>query len=102
MKKVTLFRVREGKKDIWNQWCQSLETTLRQEAIHTLEEEQVRLELVIGLTIHGANYVVGYMDGECLPANMDQKINQQHQLMKKECLERMNDEATLLYALQPE
>lgn len=99
MSKATLFRIKEGKKDVWYAWCNELATTLRSEAEETLEEEKVTHELFVGLSLDGSDYVLGYMDGECLPANMDREINQKHKHMREACLERVS-EADVLYDIR--
>ena len=65
----------------------------------TLEEEQVIQELALGITLAEGEYFIGYMDGECLPANPDREINQRHQSMKEECLERIGP-VDILYDLK--
>lgn len=91
MSQAVLFKIKEGRKEEWLSWCKELSTTLRDEAIETLKEEGVVQELTIAFSINGDDYVLGYMDGEILPANMDQEINQKHKEMKEECLERVRD-----------
>lgn len=99
MSKAYLFKIKEGKKDIWYNWCQKLSTSLRSEALSTLEEEQIIQELAIGITLPEGQYFIGYMDGEYLPANLDREINQRHQSMKEECLERAGP-VDILYDLK--
>ncbi len=101
MKKAILFRIKEGKKEQWYAWCAELADVLREEAIRTLKEEKVSHELALGFSLENTDYVVGYMEGECLPANMDREINQRHKEMREECLERVRD-ATVLYDLKRE
>lgn len=48
-------------------------------------------ELTIGFEINDTCYVVGFMDGECLPANMDREVNKRHKAMKQQCLERIGE-----------
>lgn len=99
MNKAYLFKIKESKKDLWCSWCQELSTSLRDEALSTLEEEQVIQELALGITLPEGEYFIGYMDGECLPANLDREINQRHQSMKEECLERIGP-VDILYDLK--
>jgi len=87
MKKAILFRIKEGKKEQWYASCAELAGVLREEAIRTLEEEKVLHELTLGFSLENTDYIVGYMEGECLPANMDREINQRHKEMREECLE---------------
>jgi hypothetical protein len=99
MNKAYLFKIKEGKKDLWYNWCQEISTSLRAEALSTLEEEQVLHELTLGISLPEGDYVVGYMDGECLPANQDREINKRHNIMKEECLERIGP-VDILYDLK--
>lgn len=99
MKKAILFRIKEGKRDGWYTWCRELSSNLREEAILTLKEEQVLQELTLAFSIEDSDYVIGYMDGDCLPANMERDINQRHKEMRAECLEYMGD-VEVLYDLQ--
>jgi len=62
-----------------------------QEWYTTLIEEKIIQELTIGFEIEGECYVIGYMDGECLPANMSRTINQKHKAMKEQCLEMVGE-----------
>jgi hypothetical protein len=87
MEKAALFRVKTGQWSIWKQWCAELATTLRKEVTLTLQEEQVLQELVIGFDIDGTHYIIGFMEGDCLPANMNREVNLRHKEMKEQCLE---------------
>jgi hypothetical protein len=95
MEKAVLLRVKDGQWETWTQWCTELNTTLRKEAILTLHEEQVLQELTLGFSLNNEHYIIGFMDGDCLPANMKRDINQRHQEMKRQCLERVDDVAVL-------
>lgn len=86
-KKVVLLKVKEGKLETWKNWCHELETALRLEALETLQEEKVTEELCVLVDFNGVPHVVGFMEGEMLPADMSREINQKHHAMKKECLE---------------
>jgi len=87
MQKAVLLKVKAGEWENWKGWCEELSTTLLTEAITTLEEEKVVQELTLGFEIDNQRYVIGFMDGECLPANMDREINQKHKAMRVQCLE---------------
>ena len=56
-------------------------------------------ELALGFTLNNEHYVIGFMDGECLPSNPERTINQQHNEMKRTCLERVSD-ADVLYNIR--
>lgn len=99
MQRATVLKVKTGQWETWKQWCAELDTVLRSEAVLTLEEEQVLQELTLGFALDGEHYVIGFMDGECLPANMDRVINQRHNEMKQTCLERITN-AEVLYNIK--
>jgi hypothetical protein len=98
MQKAILFKVKTGQWSAWNAWCTKIHTTLRDEALLTLAEEKVLQEMTFGFEINAERYVLGYVDGECLPAHMEREINQEHVRMKEECLERLSN-ADILYSL---
>lgn len=99
MEKAILLKVKDGQWEAWKNWCTELNTTLRKEAILTLEEERVFQELTIGFEVDGDYFVIGFMDGECLPANMERDINKRHNAMKHQCLERVGN-ADVLYNIK--
>ena len=101
MKKTYIFKVKPGKLGVWKAWAKELGGTLRMEALGTLKEERVVEEACLYFNIEGVDYVVGFMDGEMLPANMDREINQKHKRMKDECLERVAV-GEVLYSLKIE
>lgn len=86
MKKAVLLKINQGKKELWENWCKELATELLIDAKHTLAEEGILQELTLSFPLNGAHYIIGYMDGACLPANMSLEINQRHAKMKLECL----------------
>jgi hypothetical protein len=94
-KKVVLLKVKEGKLETWKSWCNELETLRREEAMETLKEEKVIEETCLLVDFHGAPYVVAFMEGEMLPADMACEINQKHDAMKKECLEYVSEGESL-------
>lgn len=97
--KAVLLKVKEGKLETWKAWCAELEGVMRAEAIETLKEENVIEELCTLFYVEGQAYVLGFMVGEMLPANMSREINQKHKQMKSDCLEFVSDAETL-YHLQ--
>lgn len=96
MKKAIVFKIKTNKKAIWDDWCVQLSTHFLQEATLSLVEEKVLQELTLGFSLNGEHFVVGFMNGDCLPANMEREVNNIHQKMKAECLERVS-EAEILY-----
>lgn len=99
MEKAVLYKVEPGQWNTWKEWCTEINTTLREEAILTLEEEQVLHELALGFSLGDDQYVIGFMQGECLPANTAHEINQKHRNMREQCLEKI-DYAETLYNIQ--
>ncbi len=95
MEKAVSFRVKEGQSEPWRQWCEELSTSLRAAAVETLVEEKVRQELTLRFEIAGQAYVIGFMEGECLPANLERAINRRHLAMREQCLERMGEVTVL-------
>lgn len=91
MQKAVLLKVKAGEWENWQNWCEELSTNLLTEAITTLEEEKVVQELTLGFEIENQHYIIGFMDGDCLPANMDREINQKHKAMKTQCLEYVGE-----------
>lgn len=99
MRKAVLFKVKD--KDTWVKWCEELATTLHEESLETLNEEKVRQEMTMIFTVNKVDYVLGYVDGEMLPANMNREINQKHKAMKEQCLELIVDaDVNILYNLK--
>ena len=96
-KKVVLLKVKEGKLETWREWCNVLENTRREEAKETLLGEKVTEELCVLIDLNGAPHVVGFMEGEMLPADMSREINQKHDMMKKECLEYAGEGESLYH-----
>lgn len=95
--KVVLLRVKEGKLETWKAWCAELEGARRAEAIETLNEEKVSEEICTLFFINNEAYVLGYVVGEMLPANMSREINQKHKQMKSDCLEYVSEAETLYH-----
>ncbi len=98
MTKAVLFKVNDGQWEYWKEWCTELSTSLRSEAMLTLEEEKLVQELTLSFNLGDSIYVIGYMDGDSLPVNMSRDINIKHKAMKDQCLQRVS-EASVLYNL---
>lgn len=96
MQRAVLLKVKEGQYTTWKNWCAELSTSLLREAELTLQEEQVLQELTLGFEIDDTQYIIGFMDGDCLPANMDREVNKRHKEMKQQCLEYIG-ETDVLY-----
>lgn len=61
MEKAILLKVKDDQYDAWKEWYNELSTTLRSEAILTLEEEQVVQELTLSFVLNDSYYVIGFM-----------------------------------------
>lgn len=94
-----IFRVKQDRLDQWRAWCNELETSFHEDALDSLKQEQIFQEAAFLFEIKGEFYVLGFMDGECLPADMTKEVNIKHKQAKEECLERVSD-ITVLYNLQ--
>lgn len=99
MKKAVLFRIKNEKKDIWYAWCRKISTVLKESAKKTLEDEEVIQEIALGFDFEGDSFVIGYAEGEMLPANQKLNINVEHKAMKEECLEMIGS-VDILYSLR--
>lgn len=90
-----ILKVKSGQVGQWRAWCEELKTSLISEALETLKDEQVFQEASFLFEINGEFYVLGFMDGECLPADMTKEINIKHKKKKEECLEYVSKIETL-------
>ncbi len=97
--KAVLLKIKEGQWEVWRDWCRELSGALRFEAVLTLQEEKVLQEMALGFQINGERYVIGFVEGEALPAKMDREINQRHQAMKLQCLEHV-EKVEILYIIK--
>ena len=91
--------MKEGKLETWKAWCVELASLRRDEALLTLDEEKVTEEMCLLVELSGVHYVVGFSEGEMLPANMSREINLKHKAMKADCLKYVRD-AEVLYHLK--
>lgn len=94
MKKAVLFKIKEGKKDVWYAWTQRLQTELAQDAVETLKEERLLQESFVAFNLNEEDYTLGFIetvDDEPVEADKTKEINQLHTKYKKECLEPMRE-----------
>lgn len=85
-----IYKIKPDKLGVWRNWCQRLQSDLRLEALETLKVENAELELFINLKLQNNWYALGLMSSKNnletrQPDNS--KINQEHKLIKSECLE---------------
>lgn len=92
MTTYTLFKIKNGKRQKWLDWCHELEQR-HEEVIVTLKEENLLRERCL-LFGEGYNSYLLYMhtpaneDGK-QPANLDKEINVKHFQIYDECLEKI-------------
>ncbi|MEK7552246.1 MAG: DUF6176 family protein [Patescibacteria group bacterium] len=88
--KYSLFKVKEGKLQVWKDWCKLLSTEFKDEALKTIKEENLLLEGCLVFPVGKDFYVVGYTlenAGGVKPTNLDNNLNKKHLEKRKECLE---------------
>lgn len=90
MKKYALFKIKEGKKELWTNWCNEL-MNRKDEVLLTLQEENLISERYIILD----DYVFGEYEiaegKEKLPMNKERELNKKHYEIFHECLEWTSD-----------
>lgn len=88
--KYVLYKIKEGKLDQWNDWYLKLTTIHKEEALKTLEEENITLEAFITFEIDNNFYTLGFnitKKGGAKSSNKENPLNIEHNKNKKECLE---------------
>jgi hypothetical protein len=96
----TAFKIKEGKEEIWQEWCRLLAGEYKDEAIGTLTKEGLSRELFF-IFQNGADvYAVGMSEyaEHILPSDDSRWINQKHHEKKKECFEYIGP-ISVLYEL---
>jgi hypothetical protein len=94
-----LIKIREGKETVWIDWCNKVQNEFYNEALESIKEENVVQETIVKVEINNRLYCLAYMEGECLPANMNREINRIHAEKKKECIESV-DTPEILYNIK--
>lgn len=94
-----LYQVKDGRLKEWSEWCKSLETTHKAEALETLREEGVLYEFCVTFPMHGHHYVLGFvLPAEQLkPSDQTRELNQRHRDMKERCLDKVGPVAYSYY-----
>ena len=94
MIKCTIWKIKKGKRKIWEDWCKELMGKYHKEALETLIEEDLIAEhcIIFG---KGDNSFVRYIhetvpNKEKKPMNPNREINQKHNRIFKECLESIS------------
>lgn len=100
--KFVLYKVNNDKVEEWENWCSTLHTIRRKEAIDTLEEEDVLLESFFNFQINNEWYALGcsltYENQDPKPSNKSKEINILHAKVKNDCL-KLIDKGTSGYSL---
>ncbi len=89
-----IFKVKDGKLLRLKEWMEQLSTVRRSEAINTFEYENVTREIFVYFKGHdGNNYVIGLNEANepYRSAEPTVPINQEHNSIKKECLEPISE-----------
>lgn len=87
------FKVKDGKLDLWRSWCSLLSTTLKEQAIATLREENCLMERMV-LLDSGLILAEGEYSGEKKPADMTVPLNVVHRELFLECLDPAESDGT--------
>ena len=99
MLKAKLFKVKREYLEEWKEWCRELQNERLEEVKETLAEEELLQEAAFLLTHDNQFYVLGFMEGEGFPANMERNINKIHKGKKEKCLEYVGP-AEILYHIK--
>lgn len=91
MLKFALFKIKEGKREDWRNWCTEL-MRRKNEALKTLKQENSSREICI---LHG-DYVFGISEyfAEPQPTDMSIELNIEHRQRLRDCLEKVEHEIT--------
>ena len=102
MTKYTLWKVKPGKRQTWEDWCGRVMSEHQKEAIVTLIEEDLIRESCVLFGSGDESYVLykhTTKEGcEKKPMNLDRELNRIHKQLLSECLEKV--ELTPGYALK--
>jgi len=88
MKTYTFFKIKEGKLDVWKDWCITVNTLLRIHALKTMEYEHSSREYWVLFSLGEDHYVLGASEffDEPRKADMTEMINIEHRKIIDECL----------------
>lgn len=84
-----LFKIKEGKLNVWKEWCNELMHSRKEEAIATFADENVKRETFVMFTTKEGNFVTGrneYIE-DLRKGSPDVQINIDHKIKMRECLE---------------
>jgi len=93
MDKYRLFKIKQGKRQVWLDWCTELMTIHKDEASWTLVEEDLVNEMCLIFGEKDDSYVVyrwrTLTGKEKKPANMNIDLNKKHFDKFHECLDQI-------------
>jgi hypothetical protein len=93
--KAKLFKVKEGKLELWREWCAFLNQHT-EEVLETLGQERVSRESCLLFLLNDTYYVVGMSEWFATPVKSDDReLNVKHRAMLTECLEPVDRCETL-------
>ena len=104
--KYTLWRIKEGKRQVWEDWCREIMGKHQEEGVLSLTEEDLVRERCMVFGEGNDSYVL--YDHQSLegkkkkPFNSNRELNLKHNRIFHECLVRVNGETTLGYDLRVE
>lgn len=85
---MKIFKLKKDKVEKFKEWTHLLNTTLRDEAMLSLKEENCSRELIQFFEIQGEFYIATHIEGEdIVPSNKEREINKRHIEIMKECIE---------------
>lgn len=86
---------------MWEEWCAERDTTERFDAVQTLRNKRIIVELALAQEFEGKAYVTIYREGEMDEGKEPFTGDPELALMIEECLVRVS-ESRLLYHLRAE
>lgn len=98
-----LWRVKEGKADIFRAWMAEMDGSRRDEALATFDYENVTREVFAMFRGgDGNDYVVAFNEsnGPVGPSDPSVPINVEHKAIRNECLEAISDAGEVLLDLK--
>lgn len=98
-----LFKIKDGKLEVFRDWMDQLGTARRDEALATFAFEHVSREIfVLFRGLDNTHFVIGLNEANGTPGESDASlpINQQHAAIKKECLEVISEPGEILLDLK--
>ena len=91
MKPYTLYRIKEGKRQVWLDWCSEIMASHYDEGAETLQEEDLLREMCIifGDAESYCLYIHTPLPGQAKKPATERDLNKKHFEKMDECLERI-------------